>query len=104
MIEAKISNHHLKFKKMGEINKDIGKFLRLFYLKRSMGVKLPGILPVKTISWEELKGKKIGVDFSNCIYQFLSSIRQRDGTLLMDSKGRITSHLSGLFYRSSNLM
>ncbi|MBU2639729.1 MAG: flap endonuclease-1 [Nanoarchaeota archaeon] len=69
-----------------------------------MGVKLPGILPVKTISWEELKGKKIGIDFSNCAYQFLSSIRQRDGTPLMDSKGRVTSHLSGLFYRSSNLI
>ena len=69
-----------------------------------MGVKLPGILPVKTISWDDLKGKKIGVDFSNCVYQFLSSIRQRDGTPLMDSKGKVTSHLSGIFYRSLNLM
>jgi flap endonuclease-1 len=69
-----------------------------------MGVKLPGILPVTVIKWEDLKGKKIGIDFSNCAYQFLSSIRQRDGTPLMDSHGRITSHLSGLFYRSANLM
>ncbi|MBL7148163.1 MAG: flap endonuclease-1 [Nanoarchaeota archaeon] len=69
-----------------------------------MGVKLPGILPIKTISWEDLKGKKIGIDFSNVCYQFLSSIRQRDGTPLMDSKGRICSHLSGIFYRSLNLM
>ncbi len=69
-----------------------------------MGVKLPGILPTKSIEWEDLKGKKIGIDFSNCAYQFLSSIRQRDGTPLMDSKGRITSVYSGLFYRSLNLM
>ena len=69
-----------------------------------MGVKLPGLLPIKAISWEDLKGKKIGVDSSNCIFQFLSSIRQRDGTPLMDSKGRTTSHLSGLFHRSANLM
>ena len=69
-----------------------------------MGVKLPGILPVKTISWDDLKNKKIGVDASNTLYQFLSSIRQKDGTPLMDSKGRITSHLSGIFHRNLNLM
>jgi flap endonuclease-1 len=69
-----------------------------------MGVKLPGILPVKTISWEDLKGKKIGIDASSSLYQFLSSVRQRDGTPLMDSNGNVTSHLSGIFYRSANLM
>ncbi|MBI2507877.1 flap endonuclease-1 [Candidatus Woesearchaeota archaeon] len=69
-----------------------------------MGVKLPGILPVKTISWDDLKNKKIGVDASNTLYQFLSSIRQKDGTPLMDSAGRITSHLSGIFHRNLNLM
>ena len=69
-----------------------------------MGVKLPGILPVKTISWGDLKNKKIGIDSSNTLYQFLSSIRQKDGTPLMDSKGRVTSHLSGIFHRSLNLM
>ena len=69
-----------------------------------MGVKLPGILPVKTISWEDLKGKKIAIDASNMLFQFLSSIRQRDGTPLMDSKGRVTSHLSGTFHRILNLM
>src|SRR3989344_3791319 len=69
-----------------------------------MGVKLPGILPVRTISWDDLKNKKIGVDSSNVLYQFLSSIRQRDGAPLMDSSGRVTSHLSGIFNRSINLM
>lgn len=69
-----------------------------------MGVKLPGILPTKSIEWEDLNGKKIGIDASNALYQFLSTIRQRDGTPLMDSKGRTTSHLSGIFYRTMNLM
>ena len=69
-----------------------------------MGVKLPGILQTKSINWEDLKGKKIGIDFSNCAYQFLSSIRQKDGSHLMDSKGNVTSHLSGIFYRSINLL
>ncbi len=69
-----------------------------------MGVKLPGILPTKNIEWSDLEGKKVGIDFSNVCYQFLSSIRQRDGTPLMDSHGNVTSHLSGIFYRSLNLM
>ncbi len=34
----------------------------------------------------------------------MSSIRQPDGTSLMDSKRRITSHLSGLFYRNIALI
>jgi flap endonuclease-1 len=44
------------------------------------------------------------IDAYNTIYQFLSSIRQRDGTLLKDSRGRVTSHLSGLLYRTTNLV
>jgi len=40
----------------------------------------------------------------NTLYQFLSIIRQRDGTPLKDSSGEITSHLSGLFYRNINLL
>lgn len=38
------------------------------------------------------------------LYQFLASIRQEDGTPLMDSQGRITAHLSGLFYRTARLI
>ncbi|MBI1972665.1 flap structure-specific endonuclease, partial [Candidatus Woesearchaeota archaeon] len=55
-----------------------------------MGVNLREILPRKEITFEFLAGKKIAIDFSNSAYQFLSSIRQPDGTPLMDAKGRIT--------------
>ena len=69
-----------------------------------MGVKLSEIIPKKEISFDDLNNKKIAVDFSNAAFQFLSSIRQKDGTPLMDSQGRITSHLQGIFSRFSNLM
>ena len=69
-----------------------------------MGLNIAGIIPRTAISFQELKGKTIVVDASNVIYQFLSSIRQQDGTPLMDSKKRVTSHLSGLFYRNISLM
>lgn len=58
----------------------------------------------KEVTFQELKGKIVAVDAFNAIYQFLSSIRQPDGTPLMDSKKRITSHLSGLFYRNTALL
>ena len=52
---------------------------------------------------EELKGV-YAVDAFNTLYQFLATIRGPDGTPLMDSKGRVTSHLSGLFYRTTSML
>ena len=69
-----------------------------------MGLQISEIVPKKEIELSELKGKTLAVDAFNVIYQFLSTIRQPDGTPLMDSKKRITSHLSGLFYRNINLL
>lgn len=69
-----------------------------------MGTKLGDIIQAQSISLAELRGKKIAVDAFNTLYQFLSSIRQPDGTPLMDRKGRVTSHLSGLFYRNISLL
>ena len=52
----------------------------------------------------ELMGRSVAIDGYNTLYQFLSSIRQPDGTLLEDSHGRVTSHLSGAFQRTANLL
>lgn len=69
-----------------------------------MGVALTELLLIKGIDISFLQNKTLVVDSPMWLYQFLSSIRQRDGTLLMDSKGKVTSHLMGLFTRVSNLM
>lgn len=69
-----------------------------------MGVQLGEIIPKEKIELEQLSGRKIAIDAFNSLYQFLSIIRQPDGTPLMDSKGRVTSHLSGLFYRTGKLV
>ena len=69
-----------------------------------MGVNLRGIVPKNVVKLEDLGGKTVAIDAFNAIYQFLSIIRQPDGTPLMDGSGRVTSHLSGLFYRTSNLI
>ncbi len=68
-----------------------------------MGVDLASIMSEQPTTLEELAGKTIAVDAYNALYQFLAIIRQQDGTPLKDRGGRITSHLSGLLYRSTNL-
>jgi len=69
-----------------------------------LGVNLRGIVPITVIKLEDLSGKSIAIDAYNALYQFLAIIRQPDGTPLKDSSGRVTSHLSGLLYRTSNLV
>ena len=61
-------------------------------------------MPKTTVSLNDLRGKSIAIDAYNALYQFLAIIRQPDGTPLKDRAGRVTSHLSGLLYRTSNLV
>lgn len=69
-----------------------------------MGLNIREIISRKEIEISDLKGKIVCVDAYNMLYQFLSTIRQPDGTPLMDNKKRVTSHLSGIFYRNVNLL
>ena len=69
-----------------------------------MGLNIRDIIPRKELEFVALKGKTVVVDAFNILYQFLSTIRQADGTPLMDDKKRITSHLSGIFYRNISLL
>ncbi|MFX1374914.1 MAG: flap endonuclease-1 [Promethearchaeota archaeon] len=71
-----------------------------------MGIKINELVNEvkRTITFENLFKKAIAIDAFNTIYQFLAIIRQRDGTPLKDYQGNITSHLSGLFYRSINFL
>ena len=45
-----------------------------------MGVDLKPLVKARVISLHDLKGKVIAIDAYNTIHQFLSIIRQRDGT------------------------
>src|SRR5688572_27737390 len=69
-----------------------------------MGVGLTPIIIKQTLRLEDLRGKRLAVDANGELYQFLALIRLRDGSPLQDSHGRITSHLSGLFYRTTRLI
>lgn len=69
-----------------------------------MGVNLRGLIPKTKVDFKSLSGKSVAIDAYNALYQFLAIIRQPDGTPLKDSSGKVTSHLSGLFYRTVNLV
>jgi flap endonuclease-1 len=69
-----------------------------------MGLNIREIISRKEIDFSDLKDKIICVDAFNTLYQFLSTIRQADGTPLQDENKNITSHLSGILYRSIALL
>jgi flap endonuclease-1 len=72
--------------------------------KAFMGVLLTPIIVKQSLTLEDLHKKRFAVDANGELYQFLALIRLRDGSPLKDSRGRITSHLSGLFYRTTRLI
>ncbi len=69
-----------------------------------MGVDLGDAVPREKIQLEDISGWTLAVDAYNTLYQFLAIIRGASGEHLKDSRGRVTSHISGLFYRNVNLM
>lgn len=69
-----------------------------------MGVDISDLVKGSPVSIGDLSGRSVAIDAFNTLYQFLSSIRQPDGTPLMDRDGRVTSHLSGMLYRTSSLL
>jgi len=69
-----------------------------------LGVNLRGLVSKTKVDFKSLSGQSVAIDAYNALYQFLAIIRQPDGTPLKDYSGRITSHLSGLFYRTVNLV
>src|SRR2546428_5282314 len=69
-----------------------------------MGILLTPIIVKQDLPLHDLRGKRLAVDANGELYQFLALIRMKDGSPLRDSHGRITSHLSGLFYRTTRLL
>jgi len=69
-----------------------------------MGLNFKDLVVKKEISIKDLNGKILAIDSMNLLYQFLTTIRGIDGSVLTDSKGRVTSHLIGLFNRTTALM
>jgi len=69
-----------------------------------VGLPLKDLVAAQELPWDALAGRMLAVDGYNAVYQFLATIRQRDGQLFSDPEGRVTSHLMGVFYRTTSLL
>jgi flap endonuclease-1 len=69
-----------------------------------MGVNLTPIIVKRVVSLDDLKDRTLAVDANNYLHEFTALIRKPDGQLLTDSKGRVTSHLIGLAFRTTRLL
>jgi flap endonuclease-1 len=69
-----------------------------------VGVLLTPIIEKRVVGLDGLRGRTIAIDGNLELHQFLSVMRLRDGSPLKDSKGRVTSHLNGLMFRTTRLM
>ena len=69
-----------------------------------MGLDLKALCIREKTNLESFSSRIVAIDAYNAIYQFLAIIRGPEGLPLTDSKGKITSHMSGLFYRNVNFL
>ncbi|KZO93591.1 PIN domain-like protein [Calocera viscosa TUFC12733] len=59
---------------------------------------------MKEHEMKTLFGRKVAVDASMSLYQFLIAVRQKDGEMLTNDQGETTSHLMGTFYRTIRMV
>jgi flap endonuclease-1 len=69
-----------------------------------VGLPFRDIVTAQELGWDALAGRTLAVDAYNAIYQFLATIRQADGRPFSDANGQVTSHLIGVFYRTTSLL
>lgn len=58
----------------------------------------------KSYDIKTLFGRKVAIDASMSLYQFLIAVRQQDGQQLANEDGETTSHLMGIFYRTLRMI
>jgi flap endonuclease-1 len=69
-----------------------------------VGLPFRDLVQPEELPWEALAGRSVAVDAYNAVYQFLATIRQRDGQPFSDPDGRVTSHLMGILGRTTSLL
>ncbi|SCV01553.1 LAME_0G16974g1_1 [Lachancea meyersii CBS 8951] len=59
---------------------------------------------VRKLEIKHFFGRKVAIDASMSLYQFLIAVRQQDGVQLASESGETTSHLMGIFYRTLRMI
>lgn len=71
-------------------------------LTKLIADKAPGA--IKEHKMDSYFGRKIAVDASMSIYQFLIAVRQGEQGQLTNEAGEVTSHITGMLYRTIRMM
>lgn len=71
-------------------------------LTKLLGDNAPGC--IKETKFENLFGRKVAVDASMHIYQFMVVVGRQGDQLLTNEAGEITSHLQGMFFRTAKML
>ncbi|GLI59540.1 hypothetical protein VaNZ11_001434 [Volvox africanus] len=71
-------------------------------LTKLLGDNAPGC--IKETKFENLFGRKVAVDASMHIYQFMVVVGRQGDQLLTNEAGDITSHLQGMFFRTAKML
>ncbi|AET41236.1 multifunctional nuclease RAD27 Ecym_7411 [Eremothecium cymbalariae DBVPG len=59
---------------------------------------------IRSREMRQFFGRKVAIDASMSLYQFLIAVRQQDGVQLASADGETTSHLMGVFYRTLRMV
>jgi flap endonuclease-1 len=69
-----------------------------------MGLNFKELVVKEEIYVDSLRNRVLAVDSMNLLYQFLTTITGPDGSVFTNKDGKVTSHLIGLFNRTTTLM
>jgi flap endonuclease-1 len=59
---------------------------------------------IETINLHKLSGKTVAIDASLFMYKMLINMRTTNNAYLKNNEGKIVSHITGIFYKTSNYL
>lgn len=59
---------------------------------------------IETVNLHKLSGKKLAIDASLFMYKMLINMRTSDNSYLKSNNGKVVSHITGIFYKTTNYL
>ena len=67
-------------------------------------IKLHSPDAIETMNLHKLSGKKVAIDASLFMYKMLINVRKSDQSYFTSEQGKIVSHITGIFYKTTNYL
>jgi flap endonuclease-1 len=59
---------------------------------------------IETINLHKLSGKRVAIDASLFMYKMLINVRRSDQSYFTSEEGKVVSHITGIFYKTTNYL